>query len=259
MFDGRDTAASAPVVIVNQLLARRYFGSQSAIGEHLTGGSEGMLRQPMEIIGVVQDAKYISLSEDFQPEAYFPLSQIQENVDEYTTFELRTAVNPSAMIRAARDALAAVNKSASLRFVTLKQEAGDSVLQEQLLAVLSGFFGVLALLLTAIGLFGVMSYVVALRTHEIGIRMALGAQRGSVLRLVARDAAFVMSMGIGAGLLGSIAVTRLIQQLLFGVEPTDPWSLSLAVAALLGVAAIATYLPARRAMRVDPARALRCE
>src|SRR6185312_2054509 len=155
----------------------------------------------MEIVGVTQNAKYLSLREDFQPEAYFPLAQVGA-VGEGTTFELRTAMNPSTVIPAVRDAMATVNKSASLRFVTLKQEAGDSVLQEHLLAVLSGFFGALALLLTAIGLYGVMAYVVTLRTHEIGIRMALGAPQSSVLGLVVRGAVFVMSIGTVLGVLG---------------------------------------------------------
>jgi putative ABC transport system permease protein len=259
MFDARDSVTSTPVVIVNQLLARRYFGSQSPIGEHLMGGSEGMLRQPMEIVGVVQDAKYTSLREDFQPEAYFPLSQIQKNVAEDSTFEIRTAMTPGALIPAVRDALASVNKSASLQFATLKQEADDSVLQEHLMAVLSGFFGGLALLLTAIGLYGVMAYVVTLRTHEIGIRMALGAQQSSVLRLVMRDAVIVVAAGISAGLLGSIWITRLVKGLLFGLAPSDPATLALAILALVVVALGATYIPARRAMRVDPMVALRYE
>jgi putative ABC transport system permease protein len=259
MFEARDSATSTPVVIVNQLLARRYFGSQSPIGEHLMGGSAGMLRQPMEIVGVVQDAKYTSLREDFQPEAYFPLSQIQKNVAEDSTFEIRTVMTPSALIPAVRDALASVNKSASLQFTTLKQEADDSVLQEHLMAVLSGFFGGLALLLTAIGLYGVMAYVVTLRTHEIGIRMALGAQRSSILRLVMRDAAIVLLAGIAGGLLGSVWTTRLVQQLLFGLKPNDRSTPVLAVIVLITVALLACYIPARRAMRVDPMVALRYE
>lgn len=259
MFDARDSATSTPVVIVNQLLARRYFGMQSPIGEHLMGGSEGMLRQPMEIVGVVQDAKYTSLREDFQPEAYFPLSQIQKNVAEDSTFEIRTAITPDALTLAVRDALASVNKSASLQFTTLKQEADNSVLQEHLMAVLSGFFGALAVLLTAIGLYGVMAYVVTQRRQEIGIRMALGAQQDSILRLVMRDAAIVLVAGISAGLLGSIWITRLLRQLLFGLTPHDPATLVLAVFALVAVGLVATYIPARRAMRVDPMVALRYE
>jgi putative ABC transport system permease protein len=127
------------------------------------------------------------------------------------------------------------------------------------MAVLSGFFGGLALLLTAIGLYGVMAYVVTLRTHEIGIRMALGAQQASILRLVVRDAAIVLVVGIAAGLLGSIWITRLVKGLLFGLTPNDPVTMALAIAAMVMVAFVATYIPGRRAMRVDPIVALRYE
>jgi predicted permease len=258
-FDTRDSATSTPVVIVNHLLAHRYFGGQNPVGEHLQGGSQGMLRQPMEIIGVVQDAKYTSLREDFQPEAYFPLSQIQKDVAEDSTFEIRTEMTPGALIPAVRDALTSVNGSASLKFTTLKQEADDSVAQEHLMAVLSSFFGGLALVLTAIGLYGVMAYVVTERTREIGIRMALGAQQASILRLVMRDAAIVLSAGIFAGVLGSLWITRLVRQLLFGLVPNDPSTLTLAIILLVAVALLACYIPARRAMHVDPMVALRCE
>ena len=125
------------------------------------------------------------------------------------------------------------------------------------MAVLSGFFGGLALLLTAIGLYGVMAYVVTQRTHEIGIRMALGAQRRSILRLVMLDAAIVLIAGVAAGLLGSIWITRLVKGFLFGLTRNDPLTLALAIAALVAVALVATYVPARRAMRVDPMVALR--
>jgi ABC-type antimicrobial peptide transport system permease subunit len=155
--------------------------------------------------------------------------------------------------------MAGVNKSASLEFSTLKQQADDSVLQEHLMAVLSGFFGGLALLLTAIGLYGVIAYGVTLRTHEIGIRMALGAQRSSILRLVMRDAAIVLAIGVAAGLLGSLWITRLAKGLLFGLTPNDPSTLALAIVALVGVALVATYIPACRAMKVDPMVALRYE
>jgi putative ABC transport system permease protein len=263
-FDARDSATSTPVVVVNQLLARRDFGSQSPIGQHLMVGvvasdTREMLKQPVEIIGVVQDAKYTSLNEDPTPEAYFPLYQIQKNVSEYTAFEIRTAMPPAALIPAVRDAMASVNKSASLQFTTLKQEADDSVLQQHLMAVLSGFFGGLALSLTAIGLYGVMAYVVTLRTHEIGIRMALGAQQSSILRLVLHDALIVLAAGIAAGLLGSIWISRLVKGLLFDLKPNDPSTLALAIIVLAAAALVATYIPARRAMKVDPMVALRYE
>ncbi|MGH9734037.1 MAG: ADOP family duplicated permease [Candidatus Acidiferrales bacterium] len=258
-FNSGDSANATHVVVINQLLAKTYFAGQNPIGKHLVfKPAEIFGIGPLEIVGVVKDAKYGSLDDEFVSTAYIPLTQVG-SVAEDTAFEIRTATTPSSMIPAARDAIGSVNKLASLQFVTLAQEADDSVIQQHFLAVLSGFFGVLALLITAIGLYGVMSYVVALRTREIGIRMALGAQRRSVLSLVARDAAFVVSIGIGAGLLGSIAGTRLVEQLLFRVKPIDPWSLSMAIVALLCVAGVATYVPARRAMRVDPARALRCE
>jgi putative ABC transport system permease protein len=258
VFAARDSANSTPVVVINQLLANTYFRGQDPIGKHIQLGGPEIGDKPLEIIGVVQNAKRDSLDQDFLSTAYVPLAQIH-NLREDTTFEIRTATTPGALIPAVRDAMASVNKSASLEFSTLKQQADDSVLQEHLLAILSGFFGGLALLLTAIGLYGVIAYLVTQRTHEIGIRMALGAQRSSILRLVLRDALIVLAAGIGTGLLGSIWVTRLVQQLLFGVKPTDPWSIALAVAALVCIALAACYIPARRAMRVDPMVALRYE
>ncbi|HET6199559.1 MAG TPA: FtsX-like permease family protein, partial [Candidatus Acidoferrales bacterium] len=205
-----------------------------------------------------QNAKRDSLDQDFLSTAYVPLAQIH-NLREDTTFEIRTATTPGALIPAVRDAMASVNKSASVQFTTLKQQADDSVLQEHLMAVLSGFFGGLALLLTAIGLYGVMAYVVTQRAHEIGIRVALGAQQTSILRLVMRDAAIVLLVGIAAGLLGSIWITRLVKGLLFGLTPNDPVTMALAIVALVVVALVATYIPARRAMKVDPMVALRYE
>ncbi|MGA8102265.1 MAG: ADOP family duplicated permease [Candidatus Acidiferrales bacterium] len=258
VFAARDSANSTPVVVINQLLANTYFRGQDPIGKHIQLGGPEIGDKPLEIIGVVQNAKRDSLDQDFLSTAYVPLAQIH-NLREDTTFEIRTATTPGALIPAVRDAMASVNKSASLEFSTLKQQADDSVLQEHLMAVLSGFFGGLALLLTAIGLYGVMAYVVTLRTHEIGIRMALGAQRSSILRLVMRDAAIVLVIGVAAGLLGSIWITRLVKGLLFGLTPNDPSTLALAIVALVAVALVATYIPARRAMKVDPMVALRYE
>jgi putative ABC transport system permease protein len=259
VFDARDSATSTHVIVVNQLLAQTYFHGQNPIGKYLSFDDKQMFGgKSLEIIGVVQNAKYDALDQDFLATAYIPLAQAGR-VREETAFEIRTAMKPGVLIPAVRDAMGRVNKMASLQFTTLKQEADDSVLQEHLMAVLSGFFGGLALLLTAIGLYGVMAYVVTQRTHEIGIRMALGAQQGSILRLVMRDAAIVLAAGIAAGLLGSIWITRLVRQLLFGLTPNDPSTLALAVAALVAVALVATYIPARRATKVDPMIALRYE
>jgi predicted permease len=258
VFAARDSANSTPVVVINQLLANTYFRGQDPIGKHIQLGGPEIGDKPLEIIGVVQNAKRDSLDQDFLSTAYVPLAQIH-SIREDTTFEIRTAMTPGALIPAVRDAMASINKSASLQFSTLKQQADDSVIQEHLMAVLSGFFGGLALLLTATGLYGVMAYVVTQRTHEIGIRMALGAQRRSILRLVMLDAAIVLIAGVAAGLLGSIWITRLVKGLLFGLTRNDPLTLALAIAALFAVALVATYVPARRAMRVDPMVALRYE
>ncbi|HKS66550.1 MAG TPA: ABC transporter permease [Candidatus Acidoferrales bacterium] len=258
VFAARDSANSTPVVVINQLLAKTYFRGQDPIGKHIQLGGMEIGDKPLEIIGVVQNAKRDSLDQDFLSTAYVPLAQIH-SIREDTTFEIRTATTPGALIPAVRHAMASINKSASLQFSTLKQQADDSVLQERLLAALSGFFGGLALLLTAIGLYGVIAYMVTQRTHEIGMRMALGAQRTSILRLVLRDALIALSVGVAAGLLGAMWGTRLVQQLLYGVKPTDPWSIALAVAALVCIALIASYIPARRAMKVDPIVALRYE
>src|SRR5579864_958213 len=258
VFAARDSAHSTPVVVINQLLANTYFRGQDPIGKHIQLGGPEIGDKPLEIIGVVQNAKRDSLDQDFLSTAYVPLAQIH-SLREDTTFEIRTATTPGALIPAVREAMASANKSASLGFSTLKQQADDSVAQQRLMAVLSGFFGGLALLLTAIGLYGVMAYVVTQRTHEIGIRMALGAQRRSIVRLVMRDAAIVLLAGIAAGLLGSVWIARLVRQFLFGLTPNDPWTIALAVAAMVAVALLATWIPARRAMRVDPMVALRYE
>ncbi|HEV2205731.1 MAG TPA: ABC transporter permease [Candidatus Acidoferrales bacterium] len=257
-FDARDSADSTPVVVINQLLANTYFRGQDPIGKHIRVGVREIGDKPLEIIGVVQNAKYDTLTQEFLSTAYFPLAQIGDGGQD-TTFEIRTAMTPGALIPGVRDAMASVNKSASLEFTTLKQQADDSVLQEHLMAVLSGFFGTLALLLTAIGIYGVMAYAVTQRTHEIGIRMALGAQQTSMLRLVMRDAAIVLVAGVAAGLLASMWITRLVKSFLFGLTPNDPLTLVLAIMALAAVALAACYIPARRAMKVDPMVALRYE
>jgi putative ABC transport system permease protein len=258
VFAARDSANSTPVVVINQLLANTYFRGQDPIGKHIHLEGQEIGDKPLEIIGVVQNAKRDSLDQDFLSTAYVPLAQIHR-VREDTTFEIRTATTPGALIPAVRDAMASINKSASLQFSTLKQQADDSVIQEHLMAVLSGFFGGLALLLTAIGLYGVMAYVVTQRTHEIGIRMALGAEQTSILCLVMREAAIVLAVGIAAGLLSSIWIMRLARQLLFGLTRNDSSTLALAITVLVAVALVASYVPARRAMRVDPMVALKYE
>jgi putative ABC transport system permease protein len=258
-FHASDSAGSTRVTVINDLLARTYFPAQNPIGKHLRFDDKRRFNsQPLEIIGVVKDSKYDSLDQDFLATAYVPLAQIG-GVAEDSAFEIRTAMNPATVIPAVRDAMASVNKFASLQFTTLKQQANESVIQQRLLAVLSGFFGGLALLLTAIGLYGVMSYVVTRRQREIGIRMALGAQPGRILRLILRDVATLLIAGIAAGLLGAWWATRFVEQFLFGLKPYDTATVGMAVFVLIIVALLAGYLPARRAARLDPMQVLREE
>jgi len=258
-FGSGDTKTSSAVAIVNETMAREFFPNQDPLGKYFrTADDPAKLSKPFEIVGVVKDSKYDSLRDTVEPFAYVPLNQVA-SVEEFSSFEIRTASSSATMIPTVRDAIGAVSKAASLQFVTMAQQVDDSLAQERLLATLSGFFGGLALLLTAIGLYGVMSYVVTQRTHEIGIRMALGAQPRSILMLVMRDVALLLAAGAVAGAVASLWVTRILQQLLFGLKSNDVLTMILAIAALLAVALLTSYIPARRAMRVDPMVALRHE
>jgi ABC-type antimicrobial peptide transport system permease subunit len=212
----------------------------------------------IEVVGVVRDSKYESVREEPSPIAFLPVTQIPE-VSEEENFALRTGVRPSSLISAVQSAVASVNKEIPLEFHTLAEQVDDSLVQERLLALLSGFFGALALLLAMIGLYGTLSYLVTQRQKEFGIRLALGARRGEILRLVMRDVVAVLAGGVivGAGI--SLATTRLLQQLLFGLGPRDVVTMSAAIAVLSVVALIAGYLPARRATKVNPMTALRYE
>jgi predicted permease len=258
-FDSRDTATASPVAVVNETLARRFFPNVNPIGKYFRiPGSDPSSSQPIQIVGIVKDSKYLSLREEILPFAYVPLTQVGFTPED-SSFLIQTAVSPASLIPSVREAIGGVNKAASLRFATLAQQVDDSLVAERLLAMLSGFFGALALLLTALGLYGVMAYLVTRRTHEIGIRMALGARQGSILKLVMRDSAVLLAAGIAAGIAGAFWITQFVRHLLFGLTPRDAGTLALAVGVLVAVSLVASYLPARRATKVDPMVALRYE
>jgi len=210
------------------------------------------------VVGIVKDAKYAELREAIQPTAFFPADQVPAHA-ESESFELRTGVQPSAMISAVQAAVADANKEIPLEFHTLAEQVNDSMVQERLLALLSGFFGALALLLAMIGLYGTLSYLVNQRQTEFGVRMALGAGSGSILRLVMRDVILVLVAGIVVGVGISLASTRVLQQMLFGLCARDAVTMIGAAGLLSVVALVAGYLPARRATKVDPMVALRYE
>lgn len=207
----------------------------------------------------MQDAKYASLREEIPPTIYNAQSQDAAPFPQ-TNFKVRTAAaDPAAMIGAVKSAIGEVNRDVSIDFTTLAIKVGKSIARERLLATLSGFFGILALLLAAVGLYGVMTYTVARRRGEIGIRMALGAEQARVLRMVLGEAALLTGAGLVAGVGAAAAVTRFVKSFLYGLAPNDPLVFTAAAAVLAGVAVFAGYLPARRAARLDPMTALREE
>jgi putative ABC transport system permease protein len=258
-FNDGDAKTAPLVAVVNETLARRFFPAGDALGKYFRIHPDpGKPAPPIQIVGLVKDAKYESLREEAHATAYFPIAQVTEPVEEQV-FELRTATRPSALITSVQEAVAGVSKAIPLDFGTLAEQVDDSLVQERLLATLSTFFGALALLLAMIGLYGALSYLVAQRQREFGIRMALGAPRDSILRLVMRDVVIVLAGGLTVGAGISLAAVGLLQKMLFGLAARDTVTLLASIGVLSAVAFFAGYLPARRATRIDPMVALRYE
>jgi predicted permease len=258
-FTATDTKTSPLVAIVNETLARKFFPDTNPVGKYFRRDyGQGKTTPPIQIVGLAKDSKYESLREKPVSQAFFPADQIPEG-EPFVNFEIRTDQRPSALISLVQDSVAQVNNSIPLDFSSLSQQVDDSLLQERLLATLSAFFGALALLLAMIGLYGALSYLVAQRRAEFGIRLALGAPPISILRLVLRDVVVILVAGSLTGIAISLAAIRLLQKLLFGLSPHDPLTMLASVGILAVVALVAAYLPAPRAMRVDPKQALRYE
>ncbi len=258
-FDRHDTLGSPKVAIINQTMAIRLFGTESPLGRHFRTVNGNSTVGDREIVGVVGDAKYAKLRDAAPATAYIALSQ-EEKPGQFCNFEIRAAAGvPSDLIPAVKSAIAEVNRDVALQFTTLATQVDESLNRERLLATLSSFFGALALLLATIGLYGVMSYNVARRRNEIGIRMALGAGQSRVLRMVLREVITLIGIGLIIGLSIAVATTRFVASFLYGVKSNDPMTLVFAAAALALVGALTGYLPARRASRLDPITALREE
>ena len=258
-FNSHDTPQSPGVAIVNETMAKRFFAGQNPIGKRYRPEEGNSLGDWVEIVGVMKDAKYGTLREEILPTAFVAASQ-DAKPNQSFNFEVRVASGaPTALISAVKSAVAQVNGDVSMQFTTLAVQVDRSLARERLLATLSGFFGALALLLAMIGLYGVMSYNVARRRNEIGIRMALGAEQSRVLRMVLKEVAVLIGIGVAIGLGAAVGTTRFVESFLYGMKPNDPWTLASAAIVLAVVAALAGFLPARRASRLDPMTALREE
>jgi predicted permease len=253
-----DTAGAPAVAVINQSLARRFFPGVNPVGRTFQiEGEARKLEPPVEVVGVVKDAKYQSLREDTFPTTFGPIWQCPDA--EYENFEVRSALPQSALSAEIQKAIAGVNVAIPVEIHTLAAQVNDSMTRERLLAALSAFFGALALLLATIGLYGTLSYLVNQRRIEFGIRMALGATLQSIRKLVMHDVAALLVSGIAAGIGLSLLTTRLLGAMLFGVEARDPVTMATGSALMAAVSLAAGLLAARRATRVDPMEALRRE
>jgi predicted permease len=255
-FTADDSPAAPMVAIVNEELARRFMGGRSPIGQRLrfTRGD----RNVYEIVGLAANSKQSSLRELNEPVAYFPISQ-DPALAPSITFALRARESPASLTPSVRAAFAELDSRISLRIVTLEQQVGRALVLPRALGLLSGIFGALALLLAAIGLYGIIAYSVARRRNEIGVRIALGAAGSRVVRMILGDVGRIVGGGVVVGALLSLAATRLVVRFLYGVEPNDPSNLMLSALALAVVALAASAVPAWRAARLDPVAALRAD
>jgi putative ABC transport system permease protein len=255
-YDDRDNADSPKVAVVNQAFARRYFPNGNVLGKRIGFGCKGgdLCRT---IVGVVGNVRQESITDDVAPEGFLPFGQMAMNG---MTVLMRTKGDPSSFVPSVRAAVTSLDPNQPIHEVkTLEQRVDESVAVTRSLMFLFGTFAALALVLASVGIYGIVSYSVTQRTHEIGIRMALGAQRAHVLKLIMRNGITLAMTGIVLGVGGALALTRFLKTLLFGVQPTDSRTFVVISIGLLLVALAACLIPARRATKVDPLEALRYE
>ena len=254
----QDEGNGQRVGVLNQTMARYYFGDANPIGRRIWDMFP-TTHTAFVVVGVVGDAKYNSLRENTPRRFYVPFFNPIGDPS-FANIEVRAVGNPSALGSAVREAVKQTAASLPpIEIHTMTELVGESLTRDRMITTLSGFFGALAVLLACVGIYGIMAYAVAARTNEIGIRMALGAQRGNILWSVLRESLLLVLIGTAIGLPAVIGAAKLITSLLFGLTPADPVALTLAIALMFGVSALASYIPARRAAKVDPMVALRYE
>ena len=259
-FNGNDTATSPKVAIVSESFVKKFLnGAKDAVGKQFRlWESPGKPEPYYSVVGVVKDSVYNDMHQPFVPVMYFPHTQIEKPGGD-ATFLIRSQLGMASLLNSVKSTIAGVNPEIDIQFKVLRTQIRESLVQDELMATLCGFFGALAVTLAAIGLYGVISYTVAKRTNEIGVRMALGAQRSGVIGLILGEVAVLIAIGVvvGAGL--TLAGSKASSSLLFGLKPRDPLTLVLAIVILAAIGFGASFIPARRATRVDPMVALRDE
>jgi len=260
-FDDRDRAGSQAVAVVSEAYAKRYFPGRNPLGEHIVVNRRAPLdNADVEIVGVAKDARYGAITGEFRDVAYLPFNQGTYFPVEEMTFALRTSGDPLQYVNAVREIVSRADPRVPVSNVRTQEAQIDQMMnQEVIFARLCTAFAILALLIACVGLYGTMSYTVAQRTGEIGIRMALGAPRGAVVWMVLRQVFVLAALGLGIGVPTAFGISRFVESFLFGVKPNSPAALILAVTILLAAVLVAGYGPARRASRIDPMTALRHE
>jgi predicted permease len=255
--DPKEKLSGPRVLIVNESFVKRFFANRSPLGARMCRGDKFKAEETYEIIGVVKDAKYFGVRVATEPMVYVP---VWRDGSAEKTLCVRTTADPERIVGAIRREAAALDAAIPvLQTLTMSDQFDNNIAQERMLTTLCGFFGALAMLLAAVGLYGVMAHSVARRMREIGIRMALGAEGRVVLWMILKEVAVMVGIGALIGLPAAFAVTRLLTAYLFGLTPQDPLSIAGSVAVLLAITAVAGLIPARRATRVDPMIALRYE
>jgi putative ABC transport system permease protein len=257
LFNESDSPSSPAVALISEALAKRYFPNEDPLGRHLTFGFPVNGVVSREIVGIVGNIHDVSLGKDPGPMLYVPYAQAPLYGGEIV---VKSTLSASAVVGAIRSVTHSIDKNLPVTDIAqLPDVLNASVAQPRFRTLLLGLFGAIALILAAVGIFGVISYSVSRRTHELGIRMALGAQPGSVVSMILRETLALTLIGIAIGVPCAVAAARLVTHLLFNVAPYDPATLTLVSLLLVAVGALASYIPARRAMKVDPVVALRCE
>jgi predicted permease len=255
-FTNRDSADSPAVAVINEVFAHRHFANQNPVGQHLSANVRGR-RTDLEIVGLVRNTNAAGLRAAPPPTVYVAYAQLTGDFP--TTLTIRATGRIGGVVSAIQQALQSKLPGTPIEVRPLSAQIEATIVQERMMATLAGGFGLLALMLACIGLYGLLAYNVAQRTKEIGIRMALGAPAARVVVLVLRRGARLVAIGIVLGLPAVWAASRWVASMLFGVTPTDPATIGGAIVLLMAAAQLAAYLPARRAARLDPLAALRHE